>query len=304
MNVLLELNGTISYRFFYFDGGKMMRVKKVINNNIVVVDLDNKEVILMGRGLGFKKKSGDSIDETRIEKRFELQDSKRTAEFSKLLNNLEIEDVQVASQILDKVAKYTNKPVSDSAIISLADHIHNVVQRARENIYIKNTLLWDIKNFYPTEYKIAEYAIKIIDQQYRIELPEDEIGFIALHIMDFQLENAIDNFYGMTKFIQDVLRIIKYSTKISIDQDSNYYYRFITHLKYLAQRIIKGTVQQENLENQQLLEVIKNQYPQAYQLSLKIKKFIEKDYQVSLSNDEIMYLTLHTNKLLTNTTKK
>ena len=46
-----------------------MNVTKVINNNIVISENEEKqELVVMGKGLGFKKKPGDAIDDTKIEK--------------------------------------------------------------------------------------------------------------------------------------------------------------------------------------------------------------------------------------------
>ncbi|PEN06946.1 transcription antiterminator BglG, partial [Bacillus wiedmannii] len=51
-----------------------MRIHKILNNNVVCTMKDNEtEVVLMGRGLGFQKKVGDAIDESKIEKTFVLE---------------------------------------------------------------------------------------------------------------------------------------------------------------------------------------------------------------------------------------
>ena len=48
-----------------------MKIFKVINNNIVItLDQNSQEIILMGRGLGFKQRPGNIIAENLIEKRF------------------------------------------------------------------------------------------------------------------------------------------------------------------------------------------------------------------------------------------
>lgn len=50
-----------------------MIIQKVINNNVVsTFDSNGKEVILMGKGIGFRKKTGDELDKTKIEKIFTL----------------------------------------------------------------------------------------------------------------------------------------------------------------------------------------------------------------------------------------
>ena len=51
-----------------------MIIQKVINNNVVsTFDSNGKEVILMGKGIGFRKKTGDELDKTKIEKIFTLE---------------------------------------------------------------------------------------------------------------------------------------------------------------------------------------------------------------------------------------
>ena len=41
-----------------------MKILKIINNNVVsACDEKGKEIVVMGKGLGFGKKSGDILDE-------------------------------------------------------------------------------------------------------------------------------------------------------------------------------------------------------------------------------------------------
>ena len=52
-----------------------MIVDRVINNNIVsTINDEGAELILMGRGLGFGTKSGNDIDESKVEKIFKLEE--------------------------------------------------------------------------------------------------------------------------------------------------------------------------------------------------------------------------------------
>lgn len=51
-----------------------MKIHKILNNNVVCTKKENEtEVVLMGRGLGFQKKVGDTIDESKIEKTFVIE---------------------------------------------------------------------------------------------------------------------------------------------------------------------------------------------------------------------------------------
>lgn len=48
-----------------------MKIIKVINNNVVsALDGNGEEVVIMGKGIGYGKKPGTLVDESRIEKRF------------------------------------------------------------------------------------------------------------------------------------------------------------------------------------------------------------------------------------------
>ena len=51
-----------------------MIIGKIINNNVVSSwDEEGKEIIVMGRGLGFQKKAGQDVAEDGIEKIFRLE---------------------------------------------------------------------------------------------------------------------------------------------------------------------------------------------------------------------------------------
>lgn len=108
-----------------------MKIFKVINNNIVItLDQNNQEIILMGRGLGFKQRPGNIIAENLIEKRFSLSLSdKEDFSVSQLLINISLEDIKVATQILNYTENIFNTKVSDSKVIALSDHIHSALER-------------------------------------------------------------------------------------------------------------------------------------------------------------------------------
>lgn len=72
-----------------------MRIHKILNNNVVCTMKDNEtEVVLMGRGLGFQKKVGDAIDESKIETR-ELSEK-----LAKLLTEIPVENLEITERII------------------------------------------------------------------------------------------------------------------------------------------------------------------------------------------------------------
>ena len=55
--------------------GKTMKIGKVYNNNVVLAEAgDASEVIVMGKRIGFQKRTGDAIDKSLIEKTFVIQE--------------------------------------------------------------------------------------------------------------------------------------------------------------------------------------------------------------------------------------
>lgn len=73
----------------------------------------------------------------------------------------------------------------------LADHISNAISRVVSGIQINNVFLDEIKALYKAEYAISRDALTIINEQFSVQLPDDEIGFIALHILN-NYENSVD----------------------------------------------------------------------------------------------------------------
>ena len=275
-----------------------MNIHKLINNNIVVIqDESGKETILMGRGIGFKKHPNDPIDEAMIEKRFIMSEYEGSSHLTDLLHEIPIQEIDAAVTIMELAINTIQKKLNEGIIISLSDHIHTSIERSKDHVYVKNVLLWEIKKFYPEEFNIGKAALTIIEEKTGIVLPEDEAGFIALHIVNAQMEDSVGDMYGLTKVMQEIINIIKYTCKVSFDEDSVYYYRFITHLKFFAQRLLTHTEYQSD-ENDSLLAMVKTQYYEAYQCVRKIMDYIQLNYHYALSDEEQLYLTIHIERIV------
>ena len=131
------------------------------------------------------------------------------------------------------------KKIGDTIDISMVNHIYTAVVRAKDDILVKNALLWDIQRFYKEEYLIVKKALVIIEKKTGVLLPNDEAGFIALHIVNGQLDEDVHDMYEITKIMQEIENIVRYRFKIEFNEESAYYYRFITHLKFFAQRLVE-----------------------------------------------------------------
>lgn len=72
----------------------------------------------------------------------------------------------------------------------------------------------------------------MVQKRVGMELSTDEAGFIALHLVNAEMEEEVGNIYELTKLMQEITNIVKYYFKVSFDEDSVYFYRFSTHLKF------------------------------------------------------------------------
>lgn len=270
-----------------------MIINKILNNNVIVtIDKTQREVIAMGKGIAYKKKIGDEIEDTSIDKIYALFNKDISNKFQVLLADMPLEYIKIGDEIISYAKMNLGKKLSESIYISLSDHVHMAIERFLEGVSVKNALLWDIKRFYRDEFSVGLKALEMIKERFNVELNEDEAGFIALHIVNAELDEDIKNVYEITKVMQEISNIVKYYFSLEFDEESVYYYRFITHLKFFAQRLCSDKTYREDHDDD-LLDIIKIKYKNAYECVEKIGTFIQKKYHYEISNEEKLYLTIH-----------
>jgi len=277
-----------------------MKIEKILNNNAVVIKENDNEKIVMGCGIAYKKRVGDEVSEDKIDKIFLLSNKEINNKFQELVSDIPMEYVELGEKIITFAKTQLGKKLNDTIYIFLVDHIYTAITRFLEGIEVKNALLWEIKRFYKDEYPIGLTALDLIEEIFSVRLPEDEAGFIALHIVNAEMdgnEKEVKRVYKITKIMQEILNIVRYNFKISFDEDSVYYYRFISHLKFFADRVFsERTYKDEN--NDDLFGIIQNKYKNSFQCVEKIAKFIEDKYQYIISDEEKLYLTIHIERIV------
>lgn len=274
-----------------------MKIAKVYNNNVIsAFNEKNEELVVMGRGLAFQKKPGDSVDEDKIEKIFALKNNDMSEKFKTLLYEVPIEYMEVTEDIIKIAKARLGRELNDSIYISLTDHIHFAVERSSKGYDIKNALLWEIKRFYKQEFVIGMEALKIIQDKLGVLLPEDEASFIAMHIVNAELNQEMPNVANITKVMQDILNIVKYHFKIDFDEESLNYFRFITHLKFFAQRLYSKTYIED--DDPFLFETVREKHRAAFECTEKINEYIENQFDYSLTNNEKLYLIIHIQRVV------
>lgn len=273
-----------------------MKVTRIINNNVVAaVDDYNHELVLMGSGIGFKKKIGDLVDPDSVEKQFARFDEQQTLNFQRLAQEVPYEYMHMTNEIVAYAQISLNKELNEELYISLMDHLNFAISRTKQGIYLPNSMLWEIKHYYNHEYRIGMEAISIVKNHSGITLPTDEAGFIAMHILNAEMELDMDRTRMMTKIIQDVLNIVKYHFNIQIDEESLDYERFVTHLKFFIQRAMHE--KESRIWEKSLMDMIRIQYMDAYECAGKVASYIEKTTPYAVQEEEMVYLTVHIQRL-------
>ncbi|WOO89353.1 PRD domain-containing protein [Mollicutes bacterium LVI A0078] len=271
-----------------------MKIHKVLNNNFVIIKSeDGREQIVGGKGIAFGKRSGDQLDSNAINKTFVIPDSKGLDGIKKYLEVIDVEYFQIAINIVEYAKFKTGKTINESICLAIADHLNSSVTRMKNGTPIPNYMLWELKKFYTAEFEVGMYGLKLIEEELEIKLSEDEAGFIATHIIDSELEQSnIEQVYKTTKLIKGISNIVKYYFNVNFDTESIYYYRFITHLKFFANRLFNDYML-TNDDDTALYDMIQKSYVNSFGCVEKIEQHLLNDYSYSLSKEEKIYLTIH-----------
>ena len=273
-------------------------IEKVINNNIIsAYEKSGAEVIVMGRGIGFKKKQGEVVPADQISKIFRIKSRTLAEQFKELLANMPLERVRISDEIISPAKDHLKLKLNQSIYVTLTDHINFAIERVSQGIEPQNALLWEIKRFYPQEFQLGIYALELIQDRLDILLPEDEAGFIALHFVNAEYGTDIRDAVKFPNLVKKILEIVEEKLQIELDETSLHYERFVTHIKFLLQRVYRKELLPD--EESELAELMQKKYQKEYDCSKMVAAYIEEETKCSLSGEEIMYLAIHIRRVTT-----
>ena len=267
------------------------KISKILNNNVIICTNKDQEVVLIGKGIGFNKKQGLILDESAsIEKVYKLDQDKHKEHYKTLV---EMADDHVLQAVIESVNLITNATLDiddKNLVVALTDHIIFAYKRLKQNQLISNPFAMETKYLYSDAYQLAAKVIERLNQQLDVQFPEDEIGFIALHIASNSEELSMREMSLINQLINKSITIIESDLNHQVDQSSVQYQRFIRHVQFLIRRL----KQNEAIHAQNdFIEMIKKHYPQCYSTAFKILKLIQMEFDITINEAEVIYLTLH-----------
>lgn len=273
-----------------------MTIYKILNNNLILSrDEQGHEVIVKGCGIAFQKKKGQQVDESLIEKIFTAKTAQISKEIQGYLTAIPEKYLDFVEDYVNEVKEKEGLKLNDSIYFSLSDHIMGAISRLEQGIRIQNMLLFDIKQLYHKEYDIGTELLKRVNETFHVNLSVDEAGFFALHFVNAQDGSRTDS-YQISIIVHQILDVVqKYYGDMKFQEENLYYQRFLTHLKYFAQRFLHKELHYD--ENGELFQIVKEQYKEAYGCVKMIYLMMEEEYQYQMTEDEMLYLTIHIQKI-------
>lgn len=276
----------------------MKVIKTINNNNLCVIDDNGREQIVSGKGIGFGKKYGDSVDPSQIQKTYLITNSELQKKMIEMLEEIPPEYMNFTANMVEHIKKFYSSRLNESLIVTLSDHIAFAIERKKNGIEFTNPLIDSIRECYPLELNLGEYCVEQMNEQLGIEMNTDEAGFIAMHIINARLDTKMSDVYDITKMINGCIEISEYYYKEAFNRESAAYERFVAHLKYLAQRLFKNKpLPQELSEDDSFVTMLKKTCGRHYKCALCIQEYILKTYKKTITEDELLTLTIHLKKV-------
>jgi beta-glucoside operon transcriptional antiterminator len=269
-----------------------LKIKKILNNNAVVVSDNKEEKIAIGAGIAFQKKRNDIINVNKIEKLFVMKENEK---FQQLLLQIPEEHFALAEEIITYAEDTLGSKLNDHVHIALTDHLSFAIERVRDGILLKNKLFHEIKTLYRKEFEIGTWAVKHIEKKINVKMPIDEAAYLALHIHTAKLQGGdVKQTLRQTAIIGEMIRTIKECLNVTIEEDDISYQRLLTHLRFTLSRTSHS---EQPVMDSEMLTMIKKKFAFSYQCAIKVAKLLTEQYGIHLPDHELGYITIHIERL-------
>ncbi|WP_416827069.1 glucose PTS transporter transcription antiterminator GlcT [Ectobacillus polymachus] len=273
-----------------------LEIKKILNNNVIIASHpEHEEVVVIGKGIGFGKKVGDVLPEGIVEKMFVLTNEREREQYTMLVPHVSERLIAIMNDVMLLIQDKIDAPLDEHIHVALTDHIAFAIRRLKQGFAIDNPFLLETKALYPNEYEVATEVVELINEHLQINLPEGEIGFIALHIYSSATNSEFSTVNQNSFLIASLVSLIEEQLALELDKESIHYLRLIRHLHYAIERIKNG---EKVVEPKRFADILKDEYPIAYNLAWKLIKVMQNRLQMNVYDAEIVYLTMHLQRLV------
>ncbi|EHS2357605.1 PRD domain-containing protein [Enterococcus faecalis] len=273
-----------------------MKIKKVLNQNAVLVLDEGQENVAVGKGVGFNKTKNDVLSRQLVERMF-VMEPEGLKKLQVLLSQIEDKYFLASEEIIQHAETVLGEKLNEHINIGLSDHIAFAAENIQNNIIVRNKLLSEIEILYSEEFAIAQWAVEYLTQTLEIPFSYDEAGYIAIHIHSAR-SGRTDNSKSIREvtIVSEIIHLIEQELAIDIHDDKNSlsYSRLVNHLRLFIHRFQQN---QYAVLDEEILEVVKKKYAESYEISKKVQVLLMRNFHYQVPNEELGYLSIHIERL-------
>lgn len=273
-----------------------MKIKKILNQNAVLVDDHGEEKVAIGKGIGFEKKRNDPLFAREIERLF-VMEAEGQLKLQSLLNQIDEKFLFAAEKIVERAETVLMEKLNAHVLISLTDHLAFSAENIQNGILIRNQLLPEIEVLYREEFTVAQWAVDYLVQTLGVPYTYDEAGYIAIHLHSArQGERDKHQSIREVTIVSEIVQLIEEELQLDLHAKEMVlnYTRLVNHLRLLLQRHHQ---QRYATLDEEIVEMVKTKYPESFFIAKKIRVLLLKNYQLSTTTEELGYLAIHIERL-------
>jgi len=271
---------------------KKCSIEEILSHNAIIArDSNNNEFIALGTGISFGKRQGTEIDPVLFEKVFTTNSVDIYKKLFVTLSKMSPLYITFIDQTVKYAKEDLGRDLNESIYVLLADHLNFAIERLQQNIILPCPMLTEIQLLHKDEYNVARKVVKYIEENLNIKLPDSEVGFIALHIMNTCSSSAdVNEVLNTILVVNGIISLIEIFFQLKFNTDNLDYLRLLTHLDFLARRMKMNRVMNENVEIKELFRGI---YPQSQLCVERIFDYLKSEYNYVINDSEKTYLCIH-----------
>lgn len=213
---------------------------------------------------------------------------------NQLLNLIDGESIEKLENIFVRLEEKLPYRLVESARIGLMVHLALAIKRIKcsEEISIDRTLLDQLKK--KKEYLLAGDLAKELADKFSIDIPEDEIGYITMHLNGARIYNSTPEDEGLADkkdlfdLAKEMIEVAQRESKVDLSGNEKLLYDLVCHLDPAVRRLKMDL----DIRNP-LLERIKQLFPDAYNISMKAAEVLKSRMAIDIPESEIGYLAMH-----------
>ena len=131
--------------------------------------LTGNEVVLIGSGIGFGKKSGNRLFDEKVEKMFVLNDPEKQEQYKQLLSTIDEETLKMLISVVEIIRERAGMPLNEHIHIALTDHLAFAINRMKQGYDDSKSFFVETRALYPNEYKIAAEVTAMVNEKLNID---------------------------------------------------------------------------------------------------------------------------------------